>query len=99
MQKTATRFNLSSQTVHLAMLYFDQTIADKSLYWQINAVTCFALACKFQDRDDKIPRISEILTQFGVSQSVHPDDIHAREPVIMKLLDWDLNKVTTVSFL
>lgn len=61
----ATKFKMGTQTIHLAMTYFDiyhnQYLEDSEKPWQLHAITCLILACKFQERDDNVPLISEVI--------------------------------------
>jgi hypothetical protein len=33
--------------------------------WQLNALTCLVLACKFQERDDNIPALDDMIRTLG----------------------------------
>jgi hypothetical protein len=59
---------MSYQTIQLSMSYFDSlplTCTENS--WQLTAITCLMLACKFQERDDYVPLIDELIR--GVQNS------------------------------
>jgi len=59
---------MSFQTLQLSMCYFDSlplTCTENS--WQLTSITCLTLACKFQERDDYIPLIDELIR--GVQNS------------------------------
>ena len=64
-QKGAAKFKMTTQTVQLAMTYFDIMVnaAPHMIQkpWQLHAITCMTLACKFQERDDNVPLIGEII--------------------------------------
>lgn len=57
------------QTIQLSMIYYDivvKNIAQQS-QWYLNALTCFILACKFQERDDYVPLIEDLIKSLAVS--------------------------------
>jgi len=68
MQRGATKFKMATQTVHLAITYYDVIMAQHrdlkkqvSNQWQLQAITCLILACKFNERDDNVPLIQELI--------------------------------------
>jgi len=112
----ATKFKMGVQTIHLAMTYFDIVVhgnpeaADKP--WQLHAITCLVLACKFQERDDNVPLISEVI-KYLVSQTtmngnqlqrvftvrgVNYETVTKHEVTVLRAVGWDLHKVTVYSF-
>lgn len=64
-QKGAVKFKMGTMTVQLAITYFDIIVVNGSHLlnkpWQLNAITVMILACKFQERDDNVPLIAEII--------------------------------------
>lgn len=75
----------------------------ESAMWETDIITCLVLACKFWERDDYVPLISDMvrwvyLNQDKISshinQSIDSAQIRANESKILKLLQWDVNRVT-----
>jgi hypothetical protein len=89
-------------TLHLAMLFFDRLSPElvKSSNWPLMALTCFILAAKFQERDDDIPLIEDCITLTNVARktSILYDQATKNEYVVLKELNWDINKVTPYHF-
>ena len=113
LKRGADKFKMSAQTVHLALCYYDTLMAKNrdlnrliSTKWQLQAVTCLILACKFNERDDNVPLIQELirvmLQQKVVLRSIITvtyEQVYSNELEVMARLEWDLFRVTTVNFL
>lgn len=69
-KRGAAKYKMTPQTAFLALGYFD-SISSKvgkqeiDREWQLNALTCLVLACKFQERDDNIPALDDIIRVMG----------------------------------
>ena len=80
--------------------------------WQLNAITCLTLACKFQERDDNVPLISEIIkylvginmnqpgqqNRFLTIKGVNYEQVTKNEVEILRVLNWNLHRITVYSF-
>ncbi|XP_028401592.1 cyclin-I-like [Dendronephthya gigantea] len=60
-------------------------------------VACYFLAVKIIEEEEDLPGASELLDAIGCSFSV--SDLLRMERIILAKLDWDLNRVTALSFL
>lgn len=93
---------MGTLTLHLAMLLFDRLSSEsvKSSNWPLMTLTCFILAAKFQERDDDIPLIEDCITVTNVSRktSILYDQVTKNEYVVLKELNWEINKVTPYHF-
>ena len=61
---------MSTLTLHLAMTYFDiitENLMQPTPSWQFNAFTCFVLASKFQERDDNVPLIDDMIRSLNIT--------------------------------
>lgn len=71
MRKGVDKFKMSHKTLQLAMVYYDivsHTLhRDNSTNWQLTALTCLILACKFLERDDKVPLISDLIKHLIIN--------------------------------
>ena len=74
------------------------TLETSESRWELDAVTCLVLAMKFQDKDDRVPLIKDIMRAAQVSSATY-QQVCANELTIMSQVDWDLHKVTFLSFL
>jgi hypothetical protein len=74
--------------------------------WQLDALTCLVLACKFEERDDHVPLTEEILKVCmkpstnpilssrlitKLNQVVTYEQVCCHEIEVLKALEWDLN--------
>lgn len=70
-RKGVDKFKMSHKTLQLAMLYFDivsnALIKDSMFNWQLAALTSLILACKFLERDDQVPLISDMIKHLIVN--------------------------------
>ena len=89
-----------SLTIHLAVAYldilmhqpsFDQTQQD------VQALTCLLLASKFDELDDNIPLIREF-QRIAKTKDFTYEDVTKCEVHLLRLLCWDLFKLTPLHF-
>jgi Cyclin, N-terminal domain len=71
-RKGVDKFKMSHKTLQLAMLYFDIVsnallLKDSMFNWQLAALTSLILACKFLERDDQVPLISDMIKHLIVN--------------------------------
>lgn len=66
-RKGAWKFKLATNSVHLAMSYYNLAVGaasgaeNQGAQWQLTAITCLILASKFLERDDLVPLIEDML--------------------------------------
>lgn len=91
------------------MLFFDRLRAKPETENQnmhLLITTCLILACKFLERDDNVPLISDIIKVMLNStfqkqgfRSVTYEQVCSNELHLMAHLDWDLYQPTALDFL
>ena len=83
--------------------------------WQLTAVTCLILACKFLERDDNVPLIQDLLrvllqptgsqassrlmSRSSLPHHITYEQVCSNELELMARMGWDLFKVTPQNFL
>ena len=90
--------------MHLSAHYFELV---KPLYtkesWLLTALTCLILACKFTERDDNIPLITDLIKfssrKLALVATFTYEHVTRHEMEIMRCLDWDLFRATVLSFI
>lgn len=97
------------------MLYYDIVVKPSQglQNWTLNALTCLVLACKFQERDDFVPLIEDMIkslvnsSQFAPStrltarsnQAITYEAVTKTEVEFIQKLEWSLHRVTVWAFL
>ena len=73
-RRGAQKFKMGFSTVQLSMLYYDIVVKpSQSLQnWTLNALTCLVLACKFQERDDYVPLIEDMIKSLVSAAQLAP---------------------------
>ena len=90
---------MGSQTVHLALDYYDTV----NLSGEICAIACLIVACKFIVRDDNIPYIIDVIRllrkKYTKMIQFTSEQVKRCETEILKLLRWNLHRPTVCQFL
>lgn len=76
------------------MCYYDMLPVGMSS--PVYALTCFALACKYLERDDDIPLIEDLIK--GTTHAVRYSQVIRGEFEINDALSWDLRQPTVYDF-
>lgn len=74
-------------------LYDSLLAADQ---WELDAVTCLILAMKFREKDERVPQIKDIMKAAQVSATY--EQVCKNELALAQKLNWNLNRVTVLSF-
>ena len=89
--------------MHLSVHYYEIV---KPLYtkepWLLTAIACLILACKFTERDDNVPLITDLIKfsarKLALVATFTYEQVTKHEMEIMRRLDWDLFRATVLSF-
>lgn len=68
----------------------------------LTAITCLILACKFTERDDNVPLITDLIKfsarKLALVATFTYEQVTKHEMEVMRRLDWDLFRTTVLSF-
>jgi len=79
----------ASTIIHIAACYLDKLLHSEFHSSNLTALTCLLLASKYDELDDNIPLIKEIIRKSSCKYSY--DEFVAEEGRILKALNWDLH--------
>nr|XP_033770251.1 cyclin-I isoform X2 [Geotrypetes seraphini] len=98
--KLKTQFHLYPETLALAISLLDRflaTVKARPKYLRCIAVSCFFLAAKTIEEDEKIP-VLKVLARDSLC-GCSPAEILRMERIILDKLNWDLHTATPLDFL
>ncbi|XP_030046436.1 cyclin-I [Microcaecilia unicolor] len=98
--KLKTQFHLYPETLALAISLLDRflgTVKARPKYLRCIAVSCFFLAAKTIEEDEKIPVLKVLARDSFCGCS--PAEILRMERIILDKLNWDLHTATPLDFL
>lgn len=100
MSQVGTSYSLSNWTIHFAVALMDRVLSEMSVskgMIQLVATGCILVACKNEERDEKIPSMDQL--NYCTDNTYTPQLIKEMETVILNRVNWDLNMVTPIHFL
>ncbi|XP_062867543.1 cyclin-I [Trichomycterus rosablanca] len=94
------RLKLYPETLCLAISILDRflsTIKARPKYLRCIAITCFFLAAKTSEEDERIPTLRELISSSACGCT--PSEVLRMERIILDKLNWDLHAATPLDFL
>ncbi|XP_051962064.1 cyclin-I-like [Xyrauchen texanus] len=95
-----SQLKLYPETLCLAINILDRflsTIKARPKYLRCIAISCFFLAVKTSEEDERIPSLRELASSSRCGCS--PSEILRMERIVLDKLNWDLHSTTTLDFL
>ncbi|XP_037339956.2 cyclin-I [Pungitius pungitius] len=95
-----SKLQLYPETLVVAVSILDRflsTIKARPKYLRCIAITCFFLAAKTCEEDERVPSLKEMATSSDCGCS--PSEILRMERIILDKLSWDLHTATALDFL